>query len=354
MVLWALPVIRAVRRGMVKGRSRATRAVGAVFLAVTLGLAGLTGCTDDVKATPTLQSTAKPGIAPTPPKQGAYFGAWVESTDEERVGAVGRFEKDLGRQLDIAAAYRAWDEPFPQPADTALAGGNRHVLLNWDGADTLKIAAGTYDAQIRARARAVKALGKPVFLRWQRNMDARTLRSGRIHSAADFITAWKRLRRIFREEKADNVAWVWSPSLQGMGGEPAAATAFYPGDDQVDWIATDVFPGETYDYRDFSEAAHLFLAWAKKRPKPIMIAEFGVPRSYAQRRAEWLRKTAQYLQDPYIKAVVYFDSDEGGTDDTGRRRQRYALSDDGPAFSGLREMATTPYFNPRNLPVTPG
>lgn len=369
-----------------KGRS------GARLLAATLGLAGLaaaaglTGCSEDVRATPQITSTARPGVAPTPPRQGAFFGAWVEprqlpeatpgprrspavvqvmpppaESDAGRVAAVAAFEKDLGRRLDIAVTYRTWEQPFPQQADSTLAGA-RQLLLNWDGADTQKIVSGAYDTLIRQRARSIKALGKPVFLRWQRDMDTRALRPDRIHSAADFIAAWKHLRRIFQAERADNVAWVWSPSLRGMAADAPAAAAFYPGDDQVDWIATDVFPGGApgavsgggYDYLDFSEAAHVFLAWAKKRPKPVMIGEFGVPRSYNGRRAEWLRKAAQYLQDPFVKAVVYFDSDLGGTDVAGRRRFEFSLRGDRSAFSGLREMATIPYFNPRNLPVTPG
>lgn len=364
---------------MLKGRSPAA---GAMLLAAALAISG---CTDDVRATPKIQSTVRPGIAPTPPAKGAYFGAWVDPqstpapasrpsgspsvrpsgspsgsaalppgkvSDKGRVAAVGRFEHDLGRQLDITVTYRSWKQPFPQEADTALLGGGRYLLLNWSGTDTREIAAGKHDRYIQERARAVRALGKPIFLRWQRNMDKSSIRDSKIHSSADFIAAWKHLREIFRREKADNVAWVWSPSVKGFSGGESAA--FYPGDDQVDWIGTDVYPGGNYDYRDFSEAAHAFVKWVGGRPKPVMISEFGVPRSYARRRAEWLRKTTQYLQDPQIKAVVYYDSDDGGTDEAGEPRYEFSTAGDKAAFSGLRELATTPYFNPRNLPVTPG
>jgi hypothetical protein len=347
---------------MVKGRSRAA---GAMLLAATLGL---TGCNSGAKTAPELQSTVRPGVAPTPSAKGAYFGAWVpperpgktsasptpraSAEAAGRVPAVSRFEKEMGRQLDITATYRSWKQPFPEEADTALVAGNRQLLLNWHGADTREIVAGKYDQHIRERARAVKALGKPVFLRWQRDMDRSELRVGRIHSAAAFIAAWRHLRRIFREERADNVAWVWSPSLRGMTG--GTAEAFYPGDAEVDWIATDVFPSAAHDYRDFADTVGAFMTWARERPKPIMIAEFGVPRSYAGRRAEWLRETAQFLQDPQIKAVVYFDDDVQGVKGVRKRRYAYSLAGDRAALSGLRELATTPYFNPRSLPVTPG
>jgi hypothetical protein len=84
-----------------------------------------------------------------------------------------------------------------------------------------------------------------------------------------------------------------------------------------------------------------------------MIAEFGVPKSYGTRRAEWLREAAETLQDPQVKAVVYFDSDEQAAN-ARDKRHAYSVTGDKHAMSALRELATTPYFNPRNLPVTSG
>ncbi|SEG47265.1 Glycosyl hydrolase family 26 [Thermomonospora echinospora] len=336
----------------------------------------LPGC-DGGSKTPKIQTTVRPGVAPTPPTKGAYFGAWVDPardgsgspapsgspsasaspsktaspSERARVDAVTGFERDMGRRLDIVAAYRSWKQRLPQDSDAELLSEGRYLLVTWSGTDTREIVAGEHDDHIRQQARAVKSLGKPVFLRWQSGMDADKVRD-RVHSAGDFTAAWRHLREIFRREKADNVAWVWSPTAGGFrGGE---AEAFYPGDDQVDWIAAEVYPGGTYDYRDFSEAARFFMDWADERPKPIMIPEFGVPRSYGERRAEWLRKTATYLQDPQVKAVVYYDSDEGGADESGERRYEYSTAGDRTALSALRELATTPYFNPRNLPVTAG
>lgn len=344
-----------------KGRSRV---VGAMMLAAVLALPA---CSGDTKAAPKIQTTARPGVAPVPPAKGAYFGAWVDpdgarpspsaspspaaaDPDRAQVAAVTEFERDMGRRLDIVAAYRSWKQRFPRDSDRELVSGGRHLLLTWSGTDTREIASGEHDAHIRQRARAIRELDKPVFLRWQPGMDAEKVRE-RIHSPQDFTAAWRRLREIFRQERADNVAWVWSPTAAGF--RSGAATAYYPGDDQVDWIAADIYPGGTYAYRDFSEAARFFMEWAREHPKPIMIPEFGVPRAYGKRRAEWLRKTATYLQDPQVKAVVYYHSDDDA-EDADDRRHMYALTGDRPAASALREMATTPFFNPRSLPVTTG
>ncbi|MFI0482404.1 glycoside hydrolase family 26 protein [Actinomadura sp. 9N215] len=354
------------------------------------------GCGGGAGAAPKITTTARAGVAPVPPKEGAYFGAWVppegeggpsasksgsppespsgspsgsasasaskSPSDAPTVKPTGKdaekpgmapvvgFEQQLGRQLDIVQNYRSWTAEFPAGLDKSVTDGNRYLLLTWGEADTKKIVQGEYDELVKSRARAVKALGKPVFLRWSRDMD-KAAGKKRVHSPDDFVAAWKHLRAIFKQEKVDNVAWVWCPSARGFGG--GDAPAFYPGDDQVDWICADAQPGTDYEYRDLSEAVKMFLQWARDREKPIMIAEFGVPKSYGERRAEWLREASKTLQDPQVKAVVYFNSDEQAANARDKRRA-YAVTGDKHTVSALRELATTPYFNPRNLPVTSG
>jgi hypothetical protein len=322
--------MRAVRR-------RAA-AAGTIVMAAALALAAC----GQAKKTPTIRSTVPPGVAPTPPVQGAYFGAAV---DEQQ--GMTRFETGLGRQLDIVSEYRGWDRPFPAPAELTALGPNRLLMLSWDGGDTQAILSGSQDSLIRQRARAVKALGKPLFLRWRREMEGREVRE-QVGPPAGYIEAWKHIREIFRQEKADNAAWVWCPAAKGFAS--GAAAAYYPGDDQVDWLCADAYPERPAEYAELAPAVEPFLKWAGERPKPVMIGEFGVPRAYGPRRAEWLRKAAQTLQEPQIKAVVYRNEDVV----VGTTKVRYSLDGDQPAMSAMRELATTPYFNSRDLPVSSG
>ncbi|MBW8481639.1 hypothetical protein K1Y72_04595 [Actinomadura sp. PM05-2] len=330
-------------------------------LAVLAGAAA--GCSSGARATPRITTTARAGVAPVPPAKGAFFGVWTpdqpltgaDAAEPDRKGdlppltRVKEIEKGLGRQLDIAPAYHSWTARFPDEADKAVLASTRYLMVTWASADTREIVNGRYDALVRERARALKATGKPIFLRWARDMDKESL-AARIHSGADYVAAWKHLRAIFAAERVANVVWVWCPTASAFQGPTPAS---YPGDDQVDWVCTDAQPGGNYDYRDLVDTIGPFQRWAAGHPKPVMIAEFGVPRSYGTRRAEWLRKAAQTLQDPQVKAVVYFNSDEQAQDPRDDRRG-YALTADPHALSALRELATTPYFNPRNLPVTSG
>lgn len=327
------------------------RGRAAAAIALTLALTGCgSGGGGNVK--PKIQSTVRAGVAPTPPSRGAYFGAWVNPGQgtTSRIGSLQSFERGIGRELDIFHAYRTWDQPFPRPAETTIMNSTRFLMLSWNGIDTTLITSGAQDEAIKKRAREIKATGRPIFLRWQWEMDRPNIRS-RIHGPADYIAAWRHIRAIFRQLQVNNVAWVWCPTAKGFAGKDHAAD-YYPGDDQVDWLCADIYPELGYDYRDLSETASAFLGWAKSHPKPVMIGEFGVPRSYGVRRAEWLRNAARTLQKPQIKAVVYFDADVHP--EARDERTQFSLDGDQTALSAMRELATTPYFNPRSMPVQSG
>jgi hypothetical protein len=355
---------------MLKGHRARTTALLAVALAGTLPAAG---CGDGAGAEPRITTTTRAGVAPEPPAKGAYFGVWAapppldgrpapteppasagplapgRGATAPGMAPVAALERGLGRQVDIVQRYYGWKAEFPGPEDRAVAAGPRQLMITWKGGDTKEIISGRFDRLIQARAHAIKALGKPVFLRW-RDMDAGAL-AGRVHDAPSFVAAWKHVRAIFAAEGVATVAWVWCPTANGFGGRNAPS--YYPGDDQVDWICTDAEPTPSAAYMDLSESTKLFFDWAKDRPKPVMIGEFGAPVAYGPRRAEWLRRAAVVLQNPQVKAVLYFDSDERAEERRDTRR-RYAVDGDARAVSALRELATLPYFNPRNVPVTPG
>ncbi len=266
------------------------------------------------------------------------------------MAGVAALERGLGRQVDIVQRYYGWKTSFPSAKDRAVTATSRLLMLNWKSGDTKEIAAGRDDALIRERARAIKALGKPVFLRWQRDMDVPSA-ADRVHDAASYVAAWKHVRAVFSAEGVANVAWVWCPTASGFGSRNAPS--YYPGDDQVDWVCADAETPAGDTYTDLSEITKLFFDWAKDRPKPVMIGEFGVPASYGARRAEWFRRAAQTLQNPQVKAVLYYDSDERAEEPRDDRR-KFAVDGDASAVSALRELATLPYFNPRNVPVTQG
>lgn len=279
---------------------------------------------------------------PMVPAHGAYFGARVRGnayTDSAEIAAVDRLQQSIGRRLAIVHVYHLWSDPFPSGSDLAFLRQGSTLLLSWSGTDTLAIIGGRYDRMIRQRALAIKAVGKPIFLEWRWEMDRSGLQA-EIHSPADYIKAWDHIRSIFAQEHVTNVGWVWCPTALGFATGQAAA--YYPGNNEVDWVCADAYPGYG-PYRSFAKVATPFLSWAAQHRKPVMIGEYGVPNTYdAQQRAQWLLDAARTVQsDRQIKALVYFDANA---------KRAYALNVGSPALEAFRHIAHFPYFNPASQP----
>jgi hypothetical protein len=290
-----------------------------------------------------VSTTVNPALAPVPPAHGAYLGAWVGPdvfTQANEILAVDSLQRTLGRQLAIVHTYLKWQAPFPTSSDLTFLDQGSTLLISWAGTDTRQIISGADDSWIRTRARQIKALGKPVFLEWRWEMDRPNLRS-QVHSGADYVAAWDHIRAIFTAAGVDNAAWVWCPTAAGFSDGQAAA--FYPGNNEVDWICADAYPahGST---ASFASTVTSFLSWASRYGKPVMIGEFGVPESDgAGQRAAWLRAAQQVVvADRQIKALLYFDANPAGQGPQGS----YALGGDSAAMSVFRSIAGQPYFNP--------
>jgi hypothetical protein len=319
--------------------------IAAIVTVIILGLGGPGGKPGAGPRPASLRPAA--GQAIPAPARGAYLGAWVDPFlygRDGHLGAVRTLQRKIGRRLDIVHIYLRADASFPTSSDLAFVRQGSLLLVSWALNDSRGIAAGRYDASIRQRAQQFKALGKPVFLEWRWEMDRPNLRS-EVGSPADYVAAWKHIRQVFAQQKVSNVAWVWCPTARGFANGTAAA--YYPGNDQVDWICADAYPRAGPE-RSFASIVQPFLAWAAQHPRPVMIGEYGVPRSYgAGQRAQWLRDAEQtVLRHHQIKAVLYFDSDTSGTSP----QTRYGL-DAGP-LGVFRAMADNGYFNPQGVPVS--
>lgn len=319
--------------------------VAAVVVAITIGL-GWTGRPVPGHPTPEPALPSTGAVAIPAPDTGAYFGAWVDPTmygQHGHLGAVKALQQQIGRRLDIVHTYLRQDAAFPTSSDLAFVRQGSMLLVSWALNDSRGIAAGEWDASIRQRAQELKALGKPVFLEWRWEMDRPNIRF-EVGSPADYIAAWKHIRMIFAEQHVTNVAWVWCPTARGFAN--GSAQAYYPGNDEVDWVCADAYP-KPGPQRSFADIVQPFLTWAARHPNPIMIGEFGVPRGYgAQRRVQWLRGAEQtVLQHRQIKALLYFDSNTTGTSP----QTSFGL-DAGP-LAAFRSIADNRYFNPRDVPV---
>ena len=234
-------------------------------------------------------------------------GAFVASNGAgpaRQTAALRAAEHRLGRRLDIVQSFHAWTDPFPSAFDRYVVDRGSTLLLSWAGTDTARILAGADDAMIADRAAALAALHRPVLLRWRWEMNRPNL-AGEVGPPERYVAAWRHLRSMFAAAGADNVSWVWCPLARDFAN---TGPAYFPGDDQVDWLCTDAY---TLDPREaLAPQLAPVLAWARAHPQPVMIGEFGTTRGAPGRRARWLRDVADYVRGhPDIRAALYFDAD---------------------------------------------
>jgi Glycosyl hydrolase family 26 len=339
----------AIRRG----RSAAFAALAVV---AALGLAACSGSGSGPSSLlPTSTASGLPGPTasvqtytvahgPQPPADGAWVGAWVKPPKESilgRVAAVDAFQEATGTKLPLVQVYHPWAQDFPDENDKAFVGQGKTLLISWNGQDSAKVAAGAYDDVLRQRAEALKALGKPVLLRWRWEMNRPNI-AQTVGTPAQYVAAWKHVHAVFEQAGATNVGFVWCPLASNFASTDAAA--YYPGDDQVDWLCTDVYA--IGNNNSFGDVASDFMTWAATKDKPVMIGEYGAQQSDPAAKAAWIAgATAYALAHPQIRAMVYFDADR--VDDHGVPRD-FRVEADPTVLQAYRTMLATPWFDPKS------
>jgi hypothetical protein len=245
------------------------------------------------------------GRGPVPPAKNAWFGAYADpynQTAAQKVAALQSFQQVAGRAAVIVHSFHPWGDAIPSEFDYDIVKDHQIDLLSWAGTDTRSIESGVYDAQIRRTAQAIKTMDAPILLRFRWEMDRPNLAAS-VHSAADYIAAWKRVRSIFTQVGATNAGFVWCPLATGFAS--GVAQQYYPGDDQVDWICADVYPGPAMP--SFANIMAPVMQFASQHHRPVMIGELGVTPTAT--RGQWFSQVrAVIAAQPQIKAMVYFYS----------------------------------------------
>ncbi|MGH9009716.1 MAG: glycoside hydrolase family 26 protein [Acidimicrobiia bacterium] len=277
------------------------------------------------------------------PPSGVLLGAHVQAearSEEAGKAAVEALEADIGRFLDIDHIFYPWDEPFPTGRERWDVSHGRVPMISWNGRGVRasEIAAGSHNGVIAERAVNVKALRKPVLIRWFWEMDGKK-KAEWAESPEAYIAAWQRIHNVFDDEGANNVSWVWCPNASAFAD--GSAQRFYPGDRYVDFICADGYnwaPGREGDpWRSFGETFSAFHAWGLQQDKPLMVGEYGVQERADGEKAAWLRDAKESLKSEFraIRAVVYFDAN---------RDYDWRVRTSPSAMAAFREMATDPWF----------
>ncbi len=200
---------------------------------------------------------------------------------------------------------------------------------------------GERDAALRLRAQRLKQFGHPVFLRWAWEMNGDWFEWDGSHNGRDpaaYARAFRRIHRIFRDEGADNVAFVWSPNWNsGPDVSWNRMERYYPGDAYVDWVGV-----SGYNFSGESPSTlfkHVVGAYGGR--KPIMLSETAAIDHGGRSKADWIEDLSAYVRrTPAIGAVVWFD-----TDVQQDSVHNFRFDTTGAALSAYRAMARSPRFS---------
>ena len=226
-------------------------------------------------------------------------------------------ERELGTRFALVRMYQQWQRPSRRVAE--MINDGRLVLVSHKPPTTggwAAVASGAEDAMIRSLAEAYRAFGREVLFSFHHEPhdDASDVKGGAAGTTADYLAAWRRIRRIFDEARAShsaggNVFFAYSATgswaLKARSGGPAGSgDPLYPGDDLIDVFAHDRYNwascrGDAWE--EFSAEWAPLVALAAAHGKPLLAAEFGSPPADGARN-DWFRRAAEWLRvDPLAR-----------------------------------------------------
>lgn len=207
---------------------------------------------------------------------------------------------------------------------------------------------GNHDGYIRSWARGIHDMKIPVGIRFAHEMNGYWYPwsvNAVGGSAEKYVAAWKHVHDIFKEEKADNVAWIWSPNVNRYLADIPLAP-IYPGDEYVDIVATvgyGTFLGETAN-DTFGSTVDEIRTFTNK---PMIISETGAEEFGDMNKAAWISTLFTFIEErPNMIGFIWFNEKKRGdwrvnSGDAARE-----------AFHNgtVNYLANTKSFKPKQLP----
>lgn len=294
------------------------------------------------------------------PVYGSYLGAFIENedmitdryVDEQgyKRPRVAAWDKAVGVKHAIFFRYLGYGRPFPMKWAEDL---RNHKAAGQIAFEPTSLAQVKDDSYLRGFARAAKASGIPIFLRFASEMNGNwTPYHG---NPALYIEKWRLVTRVMREE-APNVAMLWNVFETPI----TKVEEYYPGAEWVDWVGVNVYsvpyfnnnPNQKADWRNAADGVK-FVYDKYSAKHPIMVAEYAASHLSSLDnvyRGEMARiKLSQFYASlprlyPRIKAVCWLSMNAIAHAIPGRQKNNYSLLYDPPKAQRYKEMVSNPYF----------
>jgi len=128
-----------------------------------------------------------------------------------------------------------------------------------------------------------------------------------------FKDAYRRIISICREEKAENITWVFHADGEDHPNEPwNRMENYYPGDEWIDWIGVSIYGAYSPEYRYWNifepnmDAIYSRIE-ALAPDKPVIVAEFGTAKNNPLGdQAQWARDAITSLSPSHYPNLIGF------------------------------------------------
>ncbi len=179
------------------------------------------------------------------------------------------------------------------------------MVGKWDIAK--KAGNGDYDDVVKNYSAWAKSVNNLIYLRIGYEFDG----AHNELEPMEYVKAYRHIVDLMRAEGVDNIAFVWH-SYASKPFKDNPLSAWYPGDDYVDWAAISVF-GHAYDGTDFGPYCDDVLRFARQHKKPVMIAESspikGIDKKSIESWNQWFVNFFSFSYSRNIKAISFINED---------------------------------------------
>jgi hypothetical protein len=220
---------------------------------------------------------------------GHHFGMYTATSEE-----FGDLELSLARDATMRGYYKGWDTPFDTNSVVSSWQRGEVPVMTWESrslattGDTTdyslrRIIDGDFDQYLTTYAHDIVALGLPIVVRFDHEMNGNWYRWTEFDSPygnakGDYIAAWRHVHDVFQAQGANSlVVWLWSPNRVDNLTRFPSIDNYYPGRDYVDWV------GMTGYYRPGDGTATFSATYDKTLAElhrvapgvPILLSEVG-------------------------------------------------------------------------------
>jgi PKD repeat protein len=291
------------------------------------------------------------------PACGALWGIATPGGSEAALNAD---EATVGRNFDLIYDFHQIGDTLPTAAEVHEVATGHLLHVNIESTNWVAVRNGVNDAALTKQALGVKSLNAPVYVTFNHEPDVKSKVSR--GTAADFVAAWRHVHDLFTAAGATNAVWVWV--MVGWYPNFPGYAAFYPGNDDVDWLSWEAYSTTSCGTArnpltsTFADAAGPMYQWIHDGhgaaagidiTKPEMISEYGANYDTGNPGAQgaWYGGIPQALQTqfPDIKAVAKWDNPGGNC--------RYDMAESPLTIAGMTAAGHDPYVNQTPPATTP-